>query len=197
MSNLKSLSSVFEEILKGDRKNLGSSPCPASRPLFFWLAFCDVACQTAAACQIWRRCLHLLRKYKGYCFLKICKPQWVTLIFGNTDFAVGFADPVFPIQCTTFVELWLQYSLCLIFRLQWKILNFERLGWALKIVGPECQKAHPYAKAGRINRLSYMAVTVFERYTAPINYETASLRYFAAVIAEKIVRYRGNRFSGD
>jgi len=27
------------------------------------------------------------------------------LIFGKTDFTIGFTDSMFPIQCTTFVEL--------------------------------------------------------------------------------------------
>ena len=33
--------------------------------------------------------------------------------------------------------------------------------------GPKYQKAHPYVKSGRINRLAYVAVAVFKRYTAP------------------------------
>jgi len=33
------------------------------------------------------------------------KPKWGTLIFGKTDFTIGFADHMFLIQCTTFVEL--------------------------------------------------------------------------------------------
>jgi len=31
---------------------------------------------------------------------------------------------------------------------------------------PKYQKAHPYAKSCRINRLAYVEVTVFKRYTA-------------------------------
>ena len=30
------------------------------------------------------------------------------LTFGKTDFTIGFAHPMFLIQCTTFVELYLQ-----------------------------------------------------------------------------------------
>ena len=30
------------------------------------------------------------------------------LLFGETDFTVGFADPMFPIRCATVVELRLQ-----------------------------------------------------------------------------------------
>jgi len=33
-------------------------------------------------------------------------------------------------------------------------------GW-LKIFAPNYQKAHPYAKSGRTNRLAYVAVTLF------------------------------------
>jgi len=38
----------------------------------------------------------------------------------------------------------------------------------LKIFGPRYQKAHPYAKSGRMNRLAYVAVAVFKRYMAAI-----------------------------
>jgi len=34
------------------------------------------------------------------------KPEWGdTLLFGETDFTVGFADPMCPIRCATVVEL--------------------------------------------------------------------------------------------
>ena len=37
------------------------------------------------------------------------KPKWGNpLLFGETDFTVGFADPMFPIRCATVVELRLQ-----------------------------------------------------------------------------------------
>jgi len=29
-------------------------------------------------------------------------------IFGETDFTIGFADPLFRIQCETCVDVWLQ-----------------------------------------------------------------------------------------
>ena len=32
------------------------------------------------------------------------KPKWVTPYFGKTDFTIGFAELVFPIQFRTFVE---------------------------------------------------------------------------------------------
>jgi len=38
------------------------------------------------------------------------KPKWGNpLLFGETDFTVRFADPMFPIQCATVVELRLQH----------------------------------------------------------------------------------------
>ena len=43
---------------------------------------------------------------------------------------------------------------------------WEAGGLGLKIFGPKYQKAHSYAKTGRINSLAYVAVTVFKRYTA-------------------------------
>jgi len=39
--------------------------------------------------------------------------------------------------------------------------NFGKPGVGLKIFGPKYQKAHPYAKSGRINRLVYVPVAVF------------------------------------
>ena len=36
-------------------------------------------------------------------------PKWGNpLLFGETDFTVGFADPMFPIRCAIVVELRLQ-----------------------------------------------------------------------------------------
>ena len=111
--------------------------------------------------QIWRRWPHLLRKYKGICFQKlgyanIGKP----LILGETAFTIGFAAPMFPIQCTTFVELWLQQMgvLCKNPNFTMEIFN---VGLRLEIFGPKYQKAHPYAKSGRINRLAYVPVALF------------------------------------
>jgi len=37
------------------------------------------------------------------------KPKWGhPLLFGETDFTVGFPDPMFPIRCATVLELRLQ-----------------------------------------------------------------------------------------
>ena len=37
------------------------------------------------------------------------KPKWGNPLFwGKTDFTVEFADPIFPIQCATFIQLPLQ-----------------------------------------------------------------------------------------
>ena len=47
--------------------------------------------------------------------------------------------------------------------------NFKFRGavrWGLKIFAPSYQKARPYAKSGRTNRLAYVAVTFFGHYTA-------------------------------
>ena len=48
-----------------------------------------------------------------------------------------------------------------------KVYILRGWAWGLKIFGPKFQKAPPYAKSGRINRLVYVAVAVFWRYTAP------------------------------
>jgi len=45
-----------------------SSPSPGPYPFFLLVGFYYGPWQTAAACQIWSRWLHLLRKYKGICF---------------------------------------------------------------------------------------------------------------------------------
>ena len=56
-------------------------------------------------------------------------------IFGETDFTIGFADPIFPIQCTTFVELRLQkidfYENTHYTK---EILNFGIWRWRLKFL---------------------------------------------------------------
>jgi len=44
--------------------------------------------------------------------------------------------------------------------------KFWDSGMGLKIFGPKYQKAHPYAKSGRINCVAYVEVMVFKRYTA-------------------------------
>jgi len=51
------------------------------------------------------RWLHLLQTYENL-FFKWDKPKRETPYFlGKTDFTIGFVDPMFPIQFTTFVEL--------------------------------------------------------------------------------------------
>jgi len=46
--------------------------------------------------------------------------------------------------------------------LLWKIFKFWEAGkYGLKIFGAKYQKAHPYAKTGKINRLVYVSVAVF------------------------------------
>jgi len=86
------------------------------------------------------------------------------LLFGETDFTVGFADPMFPIRCATVVELRLQEMGDFYENPHFTIENFKFRGavkWGLKIVAPNYQKAHPYAKSGRTNRLAYVAVRLF------------------------------------
>ena len=46
---------------------------------------------------------------REFVFKNCSKPKWGNpLLFGETDFTVGFADPIFPIRCATVVELRLQ-----------------------------------------------------------------------------------------
>ena len=93
------------------------------------------------------------------------KPNWRNpLLFGETDFTVGFADPIFPIRCATVVELRLQQMGDFYEKPHFTMENFkfrEAVKWGLKICAPNYQKAHPYAKSGRTNRLTYAAVTLF------------------------------------
>jgi len=106
----------------------------------------------------------------------------------KTDFTIWFADPVFPIQCTTFVQLRLQKIgdfLTKNYILQWKFLNF---GDGVENLWTSAKKAHPYAKSGRINRLAYVPVVVFWRYRTPRKKHARTVigkslgRYHAAVI---------------
>ena len=86
------------------------------------------------------------------------------LLFGETDFTVGFADPMFPIRYATVVELLLQEMGDFYEKPHFTMDNFkfrEAVKWGLKIFAPSYQKAHPYAKSGRTNRLAYVAVTLF------------------------------------
>jgi len=100
------------------------------------------------------------------------KPKWGNpLLFGETDFTVGFADPMsmFPIRCATVVELRLQQMGDFYEKPHFTMKNFkfrQAVKWGLKIFALNHQKAHPYAKSGRTNRLAYVAATLFWRYTA-------------------------------
>jgi len=71
---------------------------------------------------------------------------------------------MFPIRCATVVELRLQQMGDFYEKPHFTIKNFkfrEAVKWGLKIFAPNYQKAHPYAKSGRTNRLAYVAVTLF------------------------------------
>jgi len=89
------------------------------------------------------------------------KPKWGNpLLFGETDFTVGFEDPMFPIRCATVVELRLQQMGDFYDKHHFTMENFnyrEAVKSELKIFPPTYQKAHPYA-----NRLAYVAVTFFD-----------------------------------
>jgi len=93
------------------------------------------------------------------------KPKWGNLsLFGETDFTVGLADPMFPIRCATVMELRLQQMDHFYEKPLFTMENFkyrEAVKWGLKIFAPNYQNAHPYAKSGRTNRLAYVAVTLF------------------------------------
>jgi len=76
---------------------------------------------------------------------------------------------MFPIRRATVVKLRLEQMGDFYEKphFKWKILNFLRaVKWGLKIFAPNYQKAHPYAKSGRTNRLAYVAVMLFRHYTA-------------------------------
>jgi len=71
------------------------------------------------------------------------KPKWGNpLLFGETDFTVGFADPMFPIRCETVVELLLQQMVDYE-KPHFTMENFkymEAVKWGLKIFAPNYQK---------------------------------------------------------
>jgi len=93
------------------------------------------------------------------------KQKWGNpLLFRETAFTVGFADPMFPIRCATVVELRLQQMGDMYEKPHFTVENVkfqEAVKWGLKIFAPNNQKAHPYVKSGRTNRLAYVAVTLF------------------------------------
>ena len=79
------------------------------------------------------------------------------LLFRETDFTVVFADPMFSIRCATVVELRLQQMGDFYEKPHFTMENIkfrEAVKWELKIFAPNYQKAHPYAKYGRTNRLT-------------------------------------------
>jgi len=52
--------------IKGEAPNFGEHPWPRATPTFFLpVGFHDGPWQTAAACQIWNRWLHSIRKYEN------------------------------------------------------------------------------------------------------------------------------------
>ena len=112
--------------------------------------------------------------YYGYIrkfvFKNSDKPKWGNFLFwGETDFTVGFADPMFPIRCATFMELRLPQMGDFYAKLHFTMENFKFWGpvkWGLNIFTPNYQKAHPYAKSGRPIRLVYVSVALFWHYTA-------------------------------
>jgi len=76
---------------------------------------------------------------------------------------------MFPIRCATVVELRLQQMGDFYEKPHFTMENFkfrEAVKWGLKMFAPNYQKAHPYAKSGRTDRLAYVAVTLFRHYTA-------------------------------
>jgi len=105
------------------------------------------------------------RNIRKFVFKNSDKPKWGNPLFwAETDFSVGFADPMFPIQCATFMELLLQQMGDFNEKLYFTMESFKFWGpvkWGLKIFAPNCQKAYPYAKSGRTNRLAYVAVALF------------------------------------
>ena len=64
------------------------------------------------------------------------KPKWRNpLLLGETDFTVGFADPMFPIRCATVVELRLQQISDFYVKPHFTMVNFKFRGavkWRLK-----------------------------------------------------------------
>jgi len=68
------------------------------------------------------------------------------LLFAETDFTVGFADPVFPIRCATVVELRLQHMGDFYEKPHLSMENFkyrEAVKWRLKVFAPNYQKRTP------------------------------------------------------
>ena len=64
------------------------------------------------------------------------------LLFGETDFTVGFSDPMFSIRCATVVELQLQQIGDIYAKPHFTMENFkfrEAVKWGLKIVVPNYQ----------------------------------------------------------
>jgi len=95
----------------------------------------------------------------------------ISLFFGETDFTIGFAALIFPIQCRTFVAVWLLQISDFYEKLHFTMDIFKfwvARGWRFKILDQSTKKhSLPYAISGRIKRLAYVLVALFWHYTAP------------------------------
>ena len=164
--------------IKGE--HLGSSPSPGLRPLSLWVWFYNGSRQTQAAYQILnslasavaeilKRDPKILGSFPSpgpRPLFRINQNGETPYFLGETDFTVIFADPMFPIQYETFIELRLQQVGDFYEKPRFTMEHFkfwEPVKWALKIIGPKYQMTHPYAQSGWTYRLAYVAVALVWR----------------------------------
>jgi len=103
------LASTVAEIFKGDSKFLGSFPSPGPLPLFSAWDFMMVFCKPQRLAKLEVAGFVCYGNMRKFVFKNLDKPKWGNPLFlGKTVFTVLFADPMFPIQCATFMEPRLQ-----------------------------------------------------------------------------------------
>jgi len=107
--NLKSQTPADAERLKGNRKILGSYPGLGPRPLSSAWDFMEGLGKPQRLAKFVVAGFIYYENIRDFVFKNLDKPKWGNpLLFGETDFTVGFANPMFPIRCATVVELRLQ-----------------------------------------------------------------------------------------
>jgi len=176
--NLKSLASAVAEILKGNLKILGSSPSSGHAHFSSW---CDFMMglgkhkqHTKFEFANFSRCRNIKGEPKNFKELPSPRPCPLFLLsvilwwaLANPSCAPNLkslASVVAKILKGDSKILWSFPSPGFYEKPHFTIDSFnlsEPVKWGLKIFEPNYQKAHPYAKSDRTNRLPNMAVTLF------------------------------------
>ena len=139
--NLNSLALAVAEILKGNRKILGSSLHQSHAYFSSTWDFMMGLGKPQRRAKIEVAGFIYYENIREFVYKNCDKPKWgIPLLFGETDFTDGFLDPMFPIRCATVVRLRLQQMGDFYERPHFIMENFtfrEAVKWRLKIFAPD------------------------------------------------------------